>query len=188
MMPMHPGVVVDRTDVARATPNRPRVSRCSTNPAGSSAQLPRASFTTTSRSWSRRSRACTPNERPAGAWRTSVRSMTPEERAALVEDNCERLLRVDARRPTCGSTRRRRRRSGSRAWWRDDPRRRSRNSRRTVSLAKYRYVATPGIDKTGLNQLLADDHAARLFRNPGRSRRGRPAPLRDAQTDESGRS
>ena len=51
------------------------------------------------------------------------------------------------------------------AWWRDNPEQIAKLAP-SVSLAKYSYVATPGIDKTGLNLLLANDQLLGYFEIP----------------------
>ena len=103
-----------------------------------------------------------PNERPEALAELGSLN-TPEERTALVEATAHLLVMMRQAElaiaaPTTPAER-------IAAWWRDHPEDVAKLAP-NVSAAKYSYVATPGIDKTGLNLLLANDQLLGYFEIP----------------------
>jgi ABC-2 type transport system permease protein len=103
-----------------------------------------------------------PNERPEPLADLGSLS-TPEARAALVDATAHLLVLIrqaehSIATPVTDADR-------IAVWWRDHPEQIAKLAP-GVSSAKYAYVATPGIDKTGLNLLLATDQLLGYFEIP----------------------
>ena len=103
-----------------------------------------------------------PNERPEALAELGSLN-TPEERTALVDATAHLLVMMRQAElaiaaPTTPAER-------IAAWWRDHPEDVAKLAP-NVSSAKYSYVTTPGIDKTGLNLLLANDQLLGYFEIP----------------------
>lgn len=103
-----------------------------------------------------------PNERPEALAELGELN-TPEDRTALTDETARilalmRQAELAVATPTTPAER-------IAAWWRDNPEQIAKLAP-SVSLAKYSYVATPGIDKTGLNLLLANDQLLGYFEIP----------------------
>ncbi len=103
-----------------------------------------------------------PNERPEALADLGPVG-TPEERARLIDATAHLLVLIRQAEHSISAPATPAERIA--VWWRDHPDEISKLAP-NVSSARYRYVATPGIDKTGLNLLLANDQLLGYFEIP----------------------